>query len=45
MATFEVTFEDRSKTLQITTQALSIQSAMEEIWDIVGTRPSSLSRL
>jgi len=45
MATFEVTFEDRKKTLQITTQAISIQGAMEEIWDIVGVRPSSMSRL
>ena len=45
MATFEVTFKDRKKTLQITTEALSVQGAMEEIWDIVGIRPSSLSRL
>ena len=45
MATFEVTFKDRKKTLQITTQALSVQSAMEEIWDIVGIRPSSLQKL
>ena len=45
MATFKVTFKDTKKTLQITTQALSIESAMEEIWDIVGIRPSSLQRL
>ena len=45
MATFEVTFKDRTKTLQITTQAINVQDANEEIWDIVGIRPSSLSRL
>ena len=45
MATFEVTFKDRKKTLQITTQASIVKYAMEEIWDIVGIRPSSLQKL
>ena len=45
MATFKVTFKDRKKTLQITTQSFTVQDAMEEIWDIVGIRPSSLQKL
>ena len=45
MATFEVTFKDRKKTLQITTQAFSIEAARDEVWNMVGIRPSSLQRL
>lgn len=45
MTTFLVTFKDRNKTLQINTQAFSIVAARDEIWEIVGARPSSLQRL
>jgi hypothetical protein len=45
MATFEATFKNRKKTLLITTKASTVQSAMEEIWDIIGIRPSSLSKI
>jgi hypothetical protein len=45
MATFKVTFKDRKKTLQITTQAFSIEAARDEVWDIVKIKPSSLQRL
>ena len=45
MTTFLATFKDRNKTLQINTQAFSIEAARDEIWETVGARPSSLQRL